>query len=81
MTREFYEKRNNKIDELFQTKQTVTLKEQMISNTGEESYHMRFLFPLQITERGKSKTAAVGYSFNISEIKQAENEQTEKRGA
>ena len=62
-------------------KQTVTFKEQMISNTGEESYHMRFLFPLQITERGKSKTAAVGYSFNISEIKQAENEQTEKRGA
>ena len=69
---DFFQLRNEKVDELFAHKKTIKWEERMISRTGEESYHLRFLFPLDVVENGKSKLGAVGYSFNITEIKQAE---------
>jgi len=70
----FYVQRDQKIVESIREKKSVKFEEKMVNKEGEDTYHLRFLFPLEIAERGKTKQVAVGYSFNITDIKQAELE-------
>ena len=68
----FFELRDKMLQKSIDEKKHVTWEEKMKTKDGLDSYHVRYIFPIEITERGKQKHAYIGYSFNISEIKNAE---------
>lgn len=71
---DFYLNRDAKLDEVFRTNKPLRWEERMVNREGLDVFHMRFLFPDTIVERGREKRVAIGYSLNINDIKQAEIE-------
>lgn len=59
--------------------QAQRFEEKMKTRDGQDSYHIRNIFPIEITEGGnKHRSAVVAYSFDINDIKKAQLELEQK---
>lgn len=74
LTKEFYEGRDAMVDKMFSEWKPQSFHEEMIDAEGNCKHHVRYLIPFTLLENGRSKRVAIGYSFDITQIKQAQDE-------
>lgn len=75
---DFAERRDAKLMQAMELNRPVYWEEHMVDRHGEDTFHIRNLFPMELETGNHKRRVMVGYSFNINDIKQAQFELEEK---
>jgi PAS domain S-box-containing protein len=74
LSKAFYEQRDEMVEKVFKDWKTQSFEEEMVGNDGKTKHHLRFLIPFHLSENGRMKRVVIGYSFDLTDIKSAQNE-------
>lgn len=74
----FAERRDEFLAKAYHEKRAILWEECMVDRNGNDTFHIRNLFPMEVQRGNQMQTVIVGFSFNINEIKRAQFELEEK---